>query len=447
MNPFLLNKNTIIKVILFFLIIVSRLPFISAGYGIEPDAWRVARAAKEIATDHRYHFSRFPGNPVQEITCSFIYKGGPIALNGASSFFGVVSIFFFFLIMKKYKIDDDLIFFSCLALAFLPEFYIDSVTSKDYLWALAFILGSFYFCLCKKPLIAGVLLGIAIGCRITSAAMILPLSIFYLQSGTKSKRVKSISIFVIISILSGFVTFLPVIIESKGFGFLRHAENKGYDIRDIFRIFSMEVWGVLGFISLVIVVLFIFINFFSNREKFVEKFGVFPKYHLPAIIILIIVYLLIFFRLPHEPAYLLPIVPFVILLVSVFSSKKFVTLFCISIVLSSFIGFESISHFKINSPIISDHLERVEEMGYLNKVVSTVNKMDDAVIMAGYYLPKIDLNQANNRKNIYLYSIDEKDFNDFQLKKKKIYYLRYQDEYNNYLNDYYLSKNGAQLIN
>ncbi|MEP6937397.1 MAG: hypothetical protein ABI871_04945, partial [Chthoniobacterales bacterium] len=52
---------------------LSRLPFLDAGYGVNVDAWRVARAARHIAQTGEYEASRFPGYPVHEIVCSWFW--------------------------------------------------------------------------------------------------------------------------------------------------------------------------------------------------------------------------------------------------------------------------------------------------------------------------------------------------------------------------------------
>src|SRR2546426_12390378 len=76
---------------LFALVFLSRLPFLDAGYGVNVDGWRVARVARDIATTCEYAVSRFPGYPLQEITCALFWRGGPWALNGLSAFFSAIA--------------------------------------------------------------------------------------------------------------------------------------------------------------------------------------------------------------------------------------------------------------------------------------------------------------------------------------------------------------------
>src|ERR1043166_6986783 len=70
--------------IVFLVVLLSRLPFLDAGYGVNVDAWRVALRAVEIAITGDYSVSRFPGYPIQEIVCSWFWRGGPFALNALS---------------------------------------------------------------------------------------------------------------------------------------------------------------------------------------------------------------------------------------------------------------------------------------------------------------------------------------------------------------------------
>ncbi len=94
---------------LFVFVLLSRLPFLDAGYGVNIDAWRVARAARTIALSHRYEASRLPGYPVQEFICAALWggkselvewKAGPVVLNGASALMGAAAVILFALVAR-----------------------------------------------------------------------------------------------------------------------------------------------------------------------------------------------------------------------------------------------------------------------------------------------------------------------------------------------------------
>ena len=109
--------------------------------------------------------------------CSWLWRGGPWALNGASAVCSVVAVWSFVACARRLGCRDALL--AGLALATTPVFFINSVTAKDYVWALAFI-GSLFCVLDRRPRIAGLLLGLAVGCRLTSAAMVVPLGLILL---------------------------------------------------------------------------------------------------------------------------------------------------------------------------------------------------------------------------------------------------------------------------
>ena len=59
---------------------------------------------------------------------------------------------------------------AALGFALVPVVYVGSVQSMDYAWALAFAMAALYALVSERPLLAGVLLGLAGGCRVTSLA-------------------------------------------------------------------------------------------------------------------------------------------------------------------------------------------------------------------------------------------------------------------------------------
>src|SRR5262245_63012828 len=67
------------------LVFASRLPFLAAGYGLDPDSWRVAVAARSIADTWQYWPSRFVGYPFHEIVSAGLIPGAPSAFNMATA--------------------------------------------------------------------------------------------------------------------------------------------------------------------------------------------------------------------------------------------------------------------------------------------------------------------------------------------------------------------------
>src|SRR5438067_12845327 len=66
-------------------VFLTRLPFVSHGYGTDTDTWKFASAIREIADSGRYTTSRMPGYPLMEWLCTPFAHWGPWAPNTLSA--------------------------------------------------------------------------------------------------------------------------------------------------------------------------------------------------------------------------------------------------------------------------------------------------------------------------------------------------------------------------
>ena len=133
---------------LFFLcvtVFISRLPFLSAGFGSEEDAWLLPLTAKSIALNGSYEMSRAPGHPLQELLYALMYNNGlsAFATNLISAIASVIAAVFFALALQNLNFKHYL--FAAFAFAFTPAIFIASTYTIDYIPAIAFVMGSFYF--------------------------------------------------------------------------------------------------------------------------------------------------------------------------------------------------------------------------------------------------------------------------------------------------------------
>ena len=204
------------------IVLLSRVPFLFSGYGLDSDSWEIALTAKHIAETHAYEASRFPGFPVHELVCSLFYNGSYVALNLLSTIISTIGFLFFAITLKALRFKN--VFLASFALAAVPVIYIHSTTTIDYTWALAFILIAFYFVVKDRPVAAGIFLGIAIGCRITSGAMLLPFAIMISQTQEVRKNIFRIIKLALTTGFTGALLFLPAWLK-YGFAFLSY-----YDI-------------------------------------------------------------------------------------------------------------------------------------------------------------------------------------------------------------------------
>ena len=365
------------------LVVLSRIPFLSAGYGVDFDAWRVAGAARTIATTHVYTAARLPGNPVHEVVCAMLLPGGHIALNTATALFSGMAAAFFALSVRVLGGKDYAL--AGLALAFTPVVFISSTATMDYVWALAFTMGSLYFILIGRPLLAGLMLGGAIGCRLTSGAMLIPLGIM-LAGRERTAGSSSLCKFVLGACFVAAVAFTPVVLR-YGWGFLRFFDNGRPAFVEAARRATEEVWGRVGFLALVAAT---FSLVFSRRSQPgvtsippAQGRGV-----VAAWLTAIGLYAVAFFRLPIEAGYLIPAVPFVILLVGRLARRRVFIVVCVALLVSPFVG---ITRTGLGSgPVLLDRESRLARMGFVNRVLATGNILPGRnLVIVGGWLPQI----------------------------------------------------------
>ncbi len=438
----LVARPVIATALLAVVVLVSRLPFLGTGYGIDADAWRVAWAAQSIAAGGEYIASRLPGYPVQELACSLLIKGGPWALNGASALFSVIAVIFFTMTMRSLGFKDHLI--AGLALAFTPLVYVNSVNSMDYLWALAFMMASLYYVVTARWLIAGILLGLAIGCRITSAALLLPLAWFVFWRKPARPLVSLLKLS-LSALLIGAIAFMPLIFK-YGWDFLTFADHSYPDPLRVIRMATVQVWGRFGLtvILAALVGLVVWKRVFAGGGKVSRLSPAAPTPWFLAIG----VYLIIFLRLPHDAGYLIPVAPFVILLLAKYLRRRFFAILSFALALSCFVSICR-SNGICKGAIIYDHAVRVQNMTFTRQALSTADRLPDkTIVVAGWWQPQIQvlLPFESPKRRAWVYLVEEPVINRLVDSGYAIYYLPGMDKYNQQVHGIDLAKYGATSL-
>lgn len=222
-------------------VFLTRLPFLDAGYGSDPDAWRMTTAAREMARTGQYTPSRLPGYPLPEFAYTALGGGqaGPLLQNGLTALIGAAGAAFFYLALVALGSSHPIL--AAGALAFTPTVYVQSATSMDYVWALGFMLAALFFAIKRKPLASGLLLGAAIGCRLTSAGMLLPLALLLIGSGERKKDALRSARFAVVAVIVGGAFYIPAFLRF-GTGFLTPAPATP-SLLNILRKAGPEAWG------------------------------------------------------------------------------------------------------------------------------------------------------------------------------------------------------------
>ena len=436
-------ENALLFLLIGAISFVSRVPFLGAGYGTQPDAWRVALIARSIALTGEYSASRLPGYPIQEILCSLFWQGGPWALNGLTALFSGIASGFFALSLKT--LGSNRYILGSLALSFVPVIYVNSTMSLDNIWALAFILASLYFALINRPVIAGIFLGFAIGCRITSGAMIIPLGLLLAHGRGRREAIRGLFELCLPAGIIGAAAFAPVF-ATYGPGFFTFHEPTGYPpVAAIIIQATVAIWGVFGFVALLAAIV-LFVNPSKLRSlnlKTDSRAGI----QLLAWLVAIALYTIAYLRLPHQSRYLIPIVPFVILVLETILPDRVFRFICIVLLFSSFIG-AGRSGLR-PGPIFSEYAERKQGMEATARVVSLGDAFQNkTVIVSGWWLPKIEgtLFATSRGLTDYVYLLDAAELRKRLDEGFAVYYLPGIREYNNQALGIDLAKFGAKPL-
>jgi len=379
-------------------VLLTRLPFLGAGYGLHADNWRTALAARHIAETGVYEYSRAPGYPVQEYVCSWFWKTGPVGLNLLDALFCTAAALFFALICIEYGVADW--WLAGFALAFVPILYVNSVSSKDFPWALAFLLAAWWCALRKKPLLTGLLLGLAMGCRITSGAAALPIALILIDGAENRVALRRVLVAGLVSAVLVIGAFVPVY-GRYGFGFFDfYAEHAFPGPLQIAARMTLEVWGLLGLAGVAIALLAGLIPRASRPAG-----AAVSSRQLFAWVCMLAIYVIAFFCLPDEAAYLIPAVPFALLLVWRVAPRWAFRVCCALIILSPFFTLSGAR--PAAGLIIQDHRQRVATDDLISKFLQFTTRVSGSnAYIVGSWEPPISVLTADapvpNAKFLYL---------------------------------------------
>ncbi len=423
------------RVLLLALVVfVSRIPFLDAGYGTDPDAWRVASAARTIATTGQYVASRLPGYPIQELAYALLWPAGPLAFNALTAFFSALAAAFFALALHRLGCKDGAL--ASLALAFTPVVFVNSTNSMDYIWALAFLMGSLHAVLAGRPLIAGLLLGLAIGCRITSGAMLIPFSLLFWQRERTPDSLARIATFVLPACFAGALSFVPVF-ASYGMSFWTFYESTYPAPSTIISLGFMRVWGQVGAVILLIALMTLVFRQSKHRND--RSIGALSWLHRVACVVAIAFYGIAFARLPVEPGYLIPMIPFALILLGIYLERRVFQLVCVALLLTSFVGFDRSG--ITTGLLFADRTGRFAGASVTRRALVLAGRLrEKSLVVAGPLLPQIQVTSLDNpaRNVTYVYALTAAQAQAYRTKGYAIHYLMGIREFN-------LGQNGVDL--
>lgn len=162
------------------------LPFTLLGFGTDVDVPNVLRSGRAFVDDGRYEMSRGPGAVVHEVTTGVLDRiGGSVLVNLASVGFALLALWCIQELLRAESARSPVL--AMLVLASNPWFWIAATSLGDFTWALALVLAGAVMSGRGRPVPAGVLFALAIGCRASSGLLVLAWLLAQ-RTGTEERR-------------------------------------------------------------------------------------------------------------------------------------------------------------------------------------------------------------------------------------------------------------------
>ncbi len=162
------------------------IPLAFLGYGSDSDSFNVVRTGQYFVETLDYIPSRLPGYFVHEVFVYFLnLAGGSLLSNLGSVAMALLMLVSFNRVCRILLVPHPNLL--TLVLMIHPFVWVNAASTIDYLWALGFAFLGFERLLKKKYIAASMLLALAIGCRL-STALVIGLFLLYVYLQYKDQR-------------------------------------------------------------------------------------------------------------------------------------------------------------------------------------------------------------------------------------------------------------------
>jgi hypothetical protein len=302
--------NFIKRYDIYLLAVLLYLPLTFLGYGSDSDTYGVLWTGIRFAKTFDYVPSRPPGFLVFEtLTWIFNTIGGYHLTNLFVMLMALAVLWGFSQVLDRYAVPHKKILL--LALLIHPVFWLESTSTIDFIVAMGFTWIGFALLLKNHWWAAGIAMALAIGTRATSVIAVGCILLFiYFTEPAMRKRT-----FFAALLAGGFgaMMYLPSADFSKWtLKFLKPAVG-GEEYWTPYLRFGRFAYKNLTFWSLpVIGVLLVSVGLFlKNRKKILASS---PRYFILFCVLVILTYEIFYIQIPTEPAYLLPTIPFLLMI-------------------------------------------------------------------------------------------------------------------------------------
>ena len=322
------NRQSIIPISIFVsALAISRIPLLSGGFGSDPDAWRNAVAGLHSLHIGHYEPSRVPGFPVFDLLVMGLVRHGPLATNAAMLIAGIIAALLFWRVARHALRERSGL--AAVAFAFGTPLWVQSGQTMDYALGTAFALGGYLALIRGRAGLAGILLACAAGSRL-SLVLLAPGALFFIVAARDG--LTACVRFVLGFAVTLLALFVPVLLWSGSTAapsdFAFHARRQHVTFATLVPVLRAAVAFTLGKLGFLVVATGLVVAARRALLKRGSLVGARAAARRPAhavehqdlsyrvfewfaVIALVVFYLII----PLDVGYLVPVVPFALLLV------------------------------------------------------------------------------------------------------------------------------------
>jgi hypothetical protein len=339
---------------------LAYLPFLFFGYGSDGDTANVLNTVQSLIVNHTYLMSRVPGHVPQEIGATLLTLiGGSVLSNAGSLLMALLALYSFLRICRYFRIPHAKLLF--LLFAFQPILWAHATYTIDYVWALAFLLLGFDLVLEERLFWGSIVWGLAVGTRLPFLLIVCSfMAWFFVQKKLSPKQFLQSA--VIIAVTSVILFLPPFLSSGSNFSFLIVFNNSlkfdlvGWVGRFVYK--NIYFWGLQTLLAFAIIFPWVIRGIKRKRMEFQG-------------LLLLLLFVgfateLSFLSMPTKRPFLLPMLPFVLIVLGIALSDHRKLLLALFVVQLTY----AVIDFNVAQPDIPGHATSAEvgfwiEPGYL----------------------------------------------------------------------------------
>lgn len=274
------------------------------GYGNDGDTYAMLRTWKTLVTEFRYIPSRWQGYLVPELIIGLSSQIGGFYLSNLMSASASVAALGLLHKLLKTRLCHRTSILLIMGIGLNPQWIIASSSSIDYVYSMFFFIAGTFLWIKDKPVWSSTAFALSVSSRITYGPVVLIVysASFLLKKYDTKTIIKSLFWFIIMSCLLYFPVFYS---SGMNFSFLGFSSGQWsfvqYTARFIYK--NIYMWGLPTFIFL----LAVFIIELPSIKKGFKQYNQKEKTILYCLVLIFMYTELMFAKLPHEIAYLFPV--------------------------------------------------------------------------------------------------------------------------------------------